>query len=66
MHPQIILKSRTAETRFPAFWEFGNESIRIELNSESELACSMCARSILSASLGSFIFFNKSKLGSIS
>ena len=38
--------------------------IGIELNSESEIACSMCARSILSASLGSFIFFNKSELGS--
>ena len=38
--------------------------IEIELNSESEIACSMCARSVLSASLGSFIFFNKSELGS--
>ena len=32
--------------------------------SESEIACCMCVRSMLSASLGSFIFFNKSKLGS--
>ena len=38
--------------------------IGIELNSESEIACSMCAKSVLSASLGSFIFFNKSELGS--
>ena len=36
----------------------------MELNNESEIACSMCARSVLSASLGSFIFFNKSELGS--
>ena len=45
-------------------WKFGNELIGIELNSESEIACSMCARSVLSASLGFFIFFNKSELGS--
>ena len=38
--------------------------IGIELNSESEIACSMCARSVLSARLGSFIFFNESELGS--
>ena len=68
MDPQIILKSRTPEIRFPASLEVivnrkahyklevGNELIGIELNSESEIACSMCARSILSASLGSFIF----------
>ena len=36
----------------------------MELNNESEIACSMRARSVLSASLGSFIFFNKSELGS--
>ena len=30
--------------------------IGIELNSESEIACSMCAKSVLSANLGSFIF----------
>ena len=75
MHPQIVLKSRTPEIRFPASWEVifyrkarhkrvGNELIGIELNSESEIACSMCARSLLSASLGSFIFFNKSELDS--
>ena len=29
-----------------------------------KIASSMCARSVLSASLGSFIFFNKSELGS--
>ena len=38
--------------------------IGIELNSESEIASSMCTRSVLSASLGSFIFFNESELGS--
>ena len=47
-----------------AHYKFGNELIGIELNSESEIACSMCARSVLSASLGSFNFFNESELGS--
>ena len=44
-------------------WERVDQD-RIELNSESEIACSVCARRILSTSLGPFIFFNKSKLGS--
>ena len=75
-HPQIILRSRTTEIRFPAFWkvmfyrkahyklEVWERVDQVELNSQSEIVCSMCARSILSASVGSFIFFNKSKLGS--
>ena len=68
--PQIILKSRTPKYDFqrPGKWyfieKFRNELIGIELNSESAIACSMCARSVLNASLGSFIFFNKSESGS--
>ena len=34
-----------------------------KLTSESKIACSMCARSVLSVSLAYFIFFNESELG---
>ena len=61
-HPQIILKSRTPEIRFPAFLEvifyrkahykkFGNESIRTELNSESEIQLVACVLEIQKYSL---------------
>ena len=63
----LILKSRTPEIRFPASWEvifYRKVHYKLEVWERVDRDCSMCARSVMSASLGSFIFFNKSELGS--